>query len=226
MRALMVLFVFVAGCERAREPPPPPPPKPPPVESIDIMLAIDLSKSMEETDLPRDRLDATQVALRKFVATSTHDRFGIVLYAQQAKRLVALTADRAAIDQALGKIQIGDVPEYGTAIGDGLGLAVDELATSTAKRKVVVLVGDGDNNWVTRFDPDQAAAAANKAGVAVYTLLVGNDSSADSFGGMSTNPATFKRIAATTSGAYYPAIDPATFERGLAAVRTKLDTHP
>lgn len=225
MRALLVLFVFVAGCERAGEPPPPPLPKPPPVESIDIMLAIDLSKSMEETDLPRDRLDATQVALRKFVATSTHDRFGIVIYAQQAKRLFALTADRAAIDQSLGKIQIGDVPEYGTAIGDGLGLAVDELATSSAKRKVVVLVGDGDNNWVARFDPEQAAAAAKKAGVVVYTLLVGNDSTAD-FGGMSTNPATFKSIAATTSGAYYPAIDPATFDRGLAAVRTKLDAQP
>jgi Ca-activated chloride channel family protein len=225
MRALLVVFVFVAGCERAREPPPPPPPKPPPVESIDIMLAIDLSKSMEETDLPRDRLDATQVALRKFVAASTHDRLGIVIYAQQAKRLAALTADRATIDQALAKIQIGDVPELGTAIGDGLGLAVDELATSTAKRKVVVLVGDGDNNWVTRFDPDQAAAAAKKAGVVVYTLLVGNDSTAD-FGGMSTSPSTFKSIAATTSGAYYAAIDGATFERGLAAVRTKLDAQP
>ena len=105
------------------------------------MLAIDLSKSMEETDLPRDRLDATQVALRKFVAASVHDRFGIVIYAQQAKRLAALTADRAAIDQALAKIQIGDIPELGTAIGDGLGLAVDELAT--AKRRVVVLASCG-----------------------------------------------------------------------------------
>ena len=224
MRALLVLFVVV-GCERATEHQPPPSPTPPPVESIDIMLAIDLSKSMEETDLPRDRLDATQVALRKFVAASTHDRFGIVIYAQQAKRLAGLTADRAAIDQALGKIRIGDVPEYGTAIGDGLGLAVDELATSTAKRRVVVLVGDGDNNWVTRLDPDQAAAAAKKAGVVVYTMLVGNDSTAD-FGGMSTNPATFRSIAATTSGEYYPAIDAATFDRGLAAVRTKLDAHP
>jgi Ca-activated chloride channel family protein len=225
VRALLVVLVVVAGCERAHEPPPPPPPKPPPVESIDIMLAIDLSKSMEETDLPRDRLDATQVALRKFVAASTHDRFGIVIYAQQAKRLAGLTADHAAIDEALGKIQIGDVPEYGTAIGDGLGLAVDELATSSAKRKVVVLVGDGDNNWVTRFDPDQAAAAAKKAGVVVFTLLVGNDSTAD-FGGMSTSPPTFKSIAATTSGAYNAATDSATFDRGLAAVRTKLDAHP
>ncbi|MEO8841777.1 MAG: VWA domain-containing protein [Kofleriaceae bacterium] len=224
MRALLVLFVSV-GCERAREPPPPPPPKPPPVEAVDIVLAIDLSKSMEETDLPSDRLDATQVALRTFVANSPHDRFGIVLYAQQAKRLAPLTADRASIERALGKIQIGDVPDLGTAIGDGLGLAVDELATSTAKRRVVVLVGDGDNNWVTRFDPDQAAAAAKQAGVIVYTLLVGNDSTTD-VGGMSTNPTTFKNIAATTSGAYYRATDPTTFARGLAAVRTKLDAGP
>lgn len=224
MRALLVLFLWV-GCEQGTEHQPPPPPKPPPVESIDIMLAIDLSKSMEETDLPRDRLDATQIALRKFVAASTHDRFGIVIYGQKPKRLAALTADHTTIDQALAKIQIGDVPEYGTAIGDGLGLAVDELATSTAKRRVVVLVGDGDNNWVTRYDPDQAAAAAKKAGVVVYTLLVGNNSTGD-FGGMSTNPATFRKISAATSGEYHPATDLATFDRGLAAVRAKLDAHP
>lgn len=103
-----------------------------------------------------------------------------------------------------------------------MGLAVEELAASPAKRRVVVLVGDGDNNWVARFDPEQADAAAKQAGVVVYTLLVGKAG----LGGMTIDPATFKRISATTSGAFYPATDPVTFERGLTAVRKQLDAQP
>ena len=59
---------------------------------------------------------------------------------------------------------IGDVPELGTAIGDGLALALAQLRRTDAKSKVVILLSDGDSNWVTRFDPDEAARAAQDDG--------------------------------------------------------------
>ena len=223
MGALPIVLVLVAACERASErDPPKPPPKPPePVEAIDIVIAIDLSKSMEETDLPPDRLGATQNALRKFVAASGRDRLGIVLYARDVRRLAELTTDTKSIDRAIAKLQIGDVDELGTAIGDGLAEAVDELRPSTAKHKVVLLVGDGDNNSVTHFGPDQAAALARQAGVTVYTFLSGAENP-DGFT-MATNPKTFIDVAAATSGTFHRAPNVAAFDRGLAEVRAKLD---
>jgi Ca-activated chloride channel family protein len=117
---------------------------------------------------------------------------------------------------------IGDVPELGTAIGDGLALGVALLRRSDAKSKVVILLSDGDSNWVTRFDPDDAARAAQQAGIKVYTLLVGREES-DLFGGMSVNPATLRGIATKTGGEFFRASDYASFDRGFQTVRTKLD---
>jgi len=120
-------------------------------------------------------------------------------------------------------LAIGDVPELGTAIGDGLALGLAQLRRSDAKSKVVILLSDGDTNWVTRFDPDQAARTAKEMGVKVYTLLVGSETS-DLFGGMSVNPATLKNIADTTGGDFFRASDYDSFDRGFQTVRKKLDT--
>src|SRR5690606_35087980 len=117
---------------------------------------------------------------------------------------------------------IGDVPELGTAIGDGLALAVAQLRRSDAKGKVVILLSDGDSNWVTQFDPQEAARIAREQKIKVYTLLVGREES-DLFGGMSVNPATLRNIAATTGGEFFRASDYASFDRGFQTVRTKLD---
>ena len=115
----------------------------------------------------------------------------------------------------MSDLAIGDVPELGTAIGDGLALALAQLRRSDAKSKVVILLSDGDSNWVTRFDPDEAARAAKEMGVKVYTLLVGREET-DLFGGMSVNPATLRNIAAITGGEFFRATD---YDRSTAASR-------
>jgi Ca-activated chloride channel family protein len=193
------------------------------VDSIDIMLVVDMSKSMEETDMQRDRLDAAQRVIRRFLHKTHNDRIGLVVFGQQAMLQCPLTQDTKLLEQIVSDLAIGDVPELGTAIGDGLALGLAQLRRSDAKSKVVILLSDGDTNWVTRFDPDQAARAAQEMGVKVYTLLVGSESS-DLFGGMSVNPATLRNIAATTGGEFFRAADYESFDKGFQTVRKKLDT--
>ena len=201
------------------------------VDTIDIMIVVDMSKSMEETDLPRDRLDAAQRVIRRFLRRSTHDRIGLVIFGQQAMLQCPLTLDTKVLEQIVTDLAIGDVPELGTAIGDGLGLALSQLRDDRrdlgpddqpSKSKVVILLSDGDSNWVTRFEPDEAARVAKQMGVKVYTILVGKEES-DLFGGMSVNPETLRSIAALTGGEFFRATDYDSFDRGFQTVREKLD---
>jgi len=202
------------------------------IDTIDIMIVVDMSKSMEETDLPRDRLDAAQRVIRRFLRRSTHDRIGLVVFGQQAMLQCPLTLDTKLLEQIVADLAIGDVPELGTAIGDGLGLALSQLRDDRrdlapgeppTKSKVVILLSDGDSNWVTRFEPDEAAQVARDMGVKVYTVLVGREES-DLFGGTSVNPATLRSIAALTGGEFFRATDYESFDRGFQTVRSKLDT--
>jgi Ca-activated chloride channel family protein len=202
------------------------------IDTIDIMLVVDMSKSMEETDLPRDRLDAAQRVIRRFLRRTTHDRIGLVVFGHQAMLQCPLTLDTKVLEQIVADLAIGDVPELGTAIGDGLGLALSQLRddrretgpeNAPAKSKVVILLSDGDSNWVTRFEPDEAARVARDMGVKVYTVLVGREES-DLFGGMSVNPATLRSIAALTGGEFFRATDYESFDKGFQTVRQKLDT--
>jgi Ca-activated chloride channel family protein len=193
------------------------------IDSVDIMIVVDMSKSMEETDMQRDRIDAAQRVIRKFLRHTKNDRVGLVIFGQQAMLQCPLTQDTKMLDQIVKDLVIGDVPELGTAIGDGLALALAQLRRSDAKSKVVILLSDGDSNWVTRFAPDEAARTAHDLGVKVYTLLVGREES-DFFGGMSVNPATLRNIAQITGGEYFRASDYDSFERGFMTVRKQLDT--
>jgi len=221
-------------------------------DSIDIMIVVDMSKSMEETDLPRDRMDAAQRVIRRFLRRTRHDRVGLVIFGQQAMLQCPLTSDTKVLEQIVSDLAIGDVPELGTAIGDGLAMAVASLrrsdgqctpgatpetcadgfacnakgfceATKKKKSKVVILLSDGDNNWVTRFNPDEAARVAAENGIKVYTILVGREES-DLFGGMSVNPATLRNIAQVTGGEFFRASDYETFDKGFQSVRKQLDT--
>jgi Ca-activated chloride channel family protein len=220
-------------------------------DSIDIMIVFDMSKSMEETDLPRDRMDAAQRVIRRFLRRTKQDRVGLVIFGQQAMLHTPLTHDMKMLEQVVADLAIGDVPELGTAIGDGLAMALavlrrsdgqcdpsptapqtcpDDFTCSTKgycegkkRNKVVILLSDGDNNWVTKFNPDDASKTAREMGVQVYTVLVGREES-DLFVGMSVNPTTLRNIATNTGGEFFRATDYESFDRGFQTVRSKLDT--
>ncbi len=194
------------------------------VDSVDIMVVFDLSKSMEEADMsPRaDRFDAAQYVVRQFIARREGDRVGLAIFAQGAMLQTPLTLDMKVLDWIVADLKIGDVPESGTAIGDGLGMALGQLKKSDAKSKVVVLLSDGDNNVVTAFTPAEAAKLAKDMGVKVFTVLVGAEST-DWFGGMSVNPETMREIASITGGQFFRATDSRELNASFEEVRKSLD---
>lgn len=194
-------------------------PASPRAEASDVMFAIDMSKSMMETDVPPSRLEATKLALRRFVANDRIDHIGIVIFSQQSKRVASLDASADELEQAIASLRIGDVPELGTGIGDGLAGAVDEVRAGSAKRQTVILISDGDYNWATHFDPDQAISAAKAVGVAVHAVLIGHDPA----GGVpTTNPSLMEHIAVATGGTFYRAPDGAALDRALVDIQSRL----
>lgn len=193
------------------------------VDSIDIMIVLDLSKSMEESDMAprRDRLDAAQLVIRQFVAERKGDRVGLAIFAEAAMLQCPLTFDMKFLDWIVADLKIGDVPESGTAIGDGLGMALGQLEKSDAQSKVVLLLSDGDNNVVTAFTPEEAGALAAKDHVKVFTVLVGAETT-DWYGEDSVNPQTLKDIATVSGGQAFRATDSKELNKSFKAVHDTL----
>jgi Ca-activated chloride channel homolog len=200
------------------------------VEGIDIMIVLDMSKSMEETDLRRDRLDAAQRTIRHFLTERKNDRIGLVVFAKQAMLQCPPTLDYLALDRMVSDLTLGDIEPMGTAIGDGLGLALASLRRSDARSKVVILLTDGDSNIVNEMSPEESKDLAAQMKVKVFTVLVGREAGAggprhDRFGRQehATNPALLKKIAADTGGKYFNAGDDVALERGFDEVRATLE---
>lgn len=198
------------------------------VEGIDVMLVVDLSKSMEERDLRPDRLAAAKRTIRRFIQGRAEDKIGLAIFAREAMLACPLTLDHAALDQIVGGLELGDVEAMGTAIGDGLGVGLAALRRSDARSKVVVLLSDGDSNTTLELDPAEAAEAAREAGVRVFTVLIGQErdpDAADVFGRPQhgVNPVLLKEVAAVTGGRYLNAADAASLDRSFDEVRATLE---
>jgi len=141
-------------------------------EGIDIVIALDVSGSMAALDFkPTDRLGVAKDVISRFIAGRPDDRIGIVEFAGAAVTLCPLTLDHHVARSLLSRAKLGVLPD-GTAIGMGLGTAVNRLRRSTARSKVIVLVTDGSNNS-GELDPVSATELAAKEGITVHTVLVG-----------------------------------------------------
>ena len=153
-------------------------------EGYDIMMCIDLSTSMLSEDYERNgqainRLDAIRPVIQAFIEKRPDDRIGIVLFSGKAYTLSSLTLDHDWISRQLERVQIGLI-EDGTAIGDGLGVALTRLDQakheSNGRRQgaFIVLLTDGANNRGT-LAPMQAAAIAKARNIPIYTIGAGRD---------------------------------------------------
>jgi Ca-activated chloride channel family protein len=143
---------------------------------IDIVMAIDVSASMLAKDLKPNRLEALKDVATKFVQKRPNDRIGIVVYAGESFTQTPITSDKGIVQNTIRKIQWGQI-EDGTAIGMGLGSAVNRLKDSKAKSKVIILLTDGVNN--TGFvDPKTATGLAKQLGIKVYTIGLGTNGTA------------------------------------------------
>lgn len=143
---------------------------------IDIVMAIDVSASMLAKDLKPNRLEALKAVAIKFVNKRPNDRIGIVVYAGESYTQTPITSDKTIVKNTIRKIRWGQIND-GTAIGMGLGSAVNRLKESKAKSKVIILLTDGVNN--TGFiDPKTATELAKELNIKVYTIGLGTNGTA------------------------------------------------
>lgn len=201
-----------------------------PVSGRDLMLAVDLSGSMQEEDFILhgdrvDRLTATKTVAGEFIARRVGDRIGLILFGEQAYLQAPLTFDRKTVQTFLDEAVIG-LAGKATAIGDAIGLAVKRLRERDARNRVLVLLTDGANT-AGAVDPLEAADLAARSGLRIYTIGVGADEMLvrDLFGLRRVNPSaeldeeSLKAIADRSGGRYFRARD----TRELEAIYKELD---
>lgn len=197
-------------------------------EGIDIVLALDVSESMLAQDFKPNRLGAAKNKALKFIENRTNDRIGLVVFAGESFTQCPLTIDHKVVKKLLMEIQSGWI-EGGTAIGMGLGTAVNRLKESDAKSKVIILLTDGVNNR-GNIAPENAAEMATSNNIRVYAIGVGTQGQAPMpydtpFGktvryvDVEIDEELLKDIAAQTGGKYFRA----TNNRSLEEVYNKIE---
>lgn len=221
-------------------------------EGIDIMVALDMSGSMQAAlaNVPEDlaryiapkprgvrptRLDGAKAVVRDFISRRKSDRIGVVVFGSSAFVLSPPTLDYHLLDTLVGRMELNLIDPGGTAIGDALGVAVARLRKSTAKSKAVILLTDGDNKG-GKLAPEYGAHLANVVGAKLYTVQLGQGGAAevqegfDLFGqpryvttDFPVNPALLKLLADKTGGAAYVASDAKALQASFHDVLNKLE---
>ena len=200
-----------------------------PISGRDLMLAVDLSRSMQEVDFVLDgqrvdRLTATKKVVGDFIERRVGDRLGLVLFGTQAYLHVPLTFDRSTVAQLLEETVIG-LAGPSTAIGDAIGLAVKRLRDNDSEDKVLILVTDGANTAGV-IEPQRAAELAAAAGLTIHTVGIGADEIMVRrlFGSFRYNPSrdldekTLRAVAESTQGRYFRARDVTELESIYAEI--------
>ncbi len=198
------------------------------------MLALDLSNSMEATDLQPNRLEAAKRTVDDFIKRRRSDRIGLVVFGREAFTHCPLTLDYGVLRGMLADMQLHLIDGTGTAIGNALGVSLARLRKSDAKSRVVILLTDGDNNS-GNVTPAQAARYAHAMGVKVFTILMGPkagevNAGRDIFGRpirvqrqYPVNPKLLQEIADKTNGRAYRATDRQALEQNFESILDELD---
>ena len=195
-------------------------------QARNLILSLDLSKSMLTRDFMVgstriSRIQGVKAVVRDFLEKRLDDRLGIVVFGSQAFLQAPLTRDHALLEQLVGALEVGLAGD-GTAIGDGLGLAIKRIRDLPAASRAIILLTDGVSN-AGQINPIQAAKVARDLGVRVYTIGIGsNESVSESIGGFIPRtiqrPAEFdektlRQIAELTQAKYFSASDADALER-------------
>lgn len=201
-----------------------------PANGRDILVAVDISGSMEREDMiirgrAVNRLVAVKAVVGEFVIERKGDRLGLVLFGEKAYLQTPLTFDRETMQTLLREAQIGFAGN-GTAIGDAIGLSVKRLQERPIDHRVLILLTDGSNN-AGALEPDEATDLAQRAKVKIYTIGIGAEAQEQRglFGRTTVNPSadldeeTLIKIANRTGGAYFRARNPTE----LAAIYQNLN---
>lgn len=143
-------------------------------EGIDIMLAVDISQSMQIEDFEPNRLTAAKEVARDFIKGRLQDRIGIVVFSGDAFSLAPLTTDYRLLNSYLDDISFEMIESRGTAIGSALAVVTNRMRESKSKSKVCILLSDGDNT-AGNIDPITSAELAAAYDIKIYTIIVGRE---------------------------------------------------
>jgi Ca-activated chloride channel homolog len=208
---------------------------------VDLMLAVDVSGSMEALDFnlggePSSRVEVVKSVVSRFIEGRPNDRIGLVAFAGAPYLVSPLTLDHDWLKQNLERVKTGLI-EDSTAIGSALATCVNRLRDQPSKSRIVVLLTDGMNN-AGKVAPQTAAEAARAMGVKVYTIAAGSEGEApvpvkDQFGNrriamakVDVDEETLGKIAAETGGKFFRATDTDSLKKIYAEIdRMEKTTH-
>lgn len=201
-----------------------------PTEGREMMIAVDLSGSMQIEDMSLNgstvnRLDMLKVVLGNFIEHRVGDRLGLILFADDAYMQTPMTFDRKTVKQMLDESVLGLVGRK-TAIGDAIALAVKRFDAKKKSNKVLLLLTDGQNT-AGKITPEQALELAIAKDITIYSIGIGADVMLQQslFGTRRVNPSseldeqTLTKLAQQTGGRYFRAKD----SQGMELIYKLLD---
>lgn len=212
----------------------------------DIMVALDVSTSMNAEDFKPDRITVAKEVLAEFIRGRAQDRIGLVVFAGKSYLQSPLTTDHTTVLNYLGQVYTGMI-EDSTAIGMALATCVNRLKDSEAKTKIILLLTDGENN-AGEIDPETAAKMAQALGIKIYSIGIGDPKGAPvkirdpqrTWGVYARNPdgslfltkmneAGLRRISELSEGGYFMATDEGKFREIFSRIdkmeKTKFKAH-
>lgn len=197
-------------------------------EGIDIMIALDISQSMQIEDFTPNRLEAAKRVAMDFINGRVQDRIGLVVFSGDAFSLAPLTTDYELLRSYIKEINFEMIESRGTAIGSAMAVVTNRMRESESKSKVCILLSDGDNT-AGNIDPITAAELAAAYHIKIYTIVIGKEGlvpyGKDFFGrpNMIENTideTTMRKMAAIGGGEFFRASD----NNALRRVFEQIDT--
>jgi Ca-activated chloride channel family protein len=186
----------------------------------DLLVAIDVSQSMETRDMhspdgrPISRLEAVKEVVDAFIARRTGDRVGLILFGNSAHLQAPLTLDHEVVSELLREAAIGMAGPQ-TMLGEPIGLGITLLSSSKARSRMMILVTDG-NDTGSRMPPTRAADIAAERDVRLYAIVVGNPETS----GEKVDMAAMRDITNRTGGRAFLALDRAQLEEAYSGLDT------
>jgi len=190
---------------------------------VDVVIAVDVSKSMLAQDMKPSRLEKAKYELHNLVDKLSGNRIGIVAFAGKPFLQCPLTLDMSAVKTFLDSLSADIIPVPGTSLGEAIDLSVKSFVNKERKYKALIILTDGEDH---ESDPLSSADAAKKEGVKIFTIGFGTSQGelipeTDESGGITgykkdksgqtvmtkLDEATLGKIAFETGGKYYQATD-------------------
>lgn len=201
------------------------------VNGVDIVIALDVSGSMQCFDDLKDqqrRIDVAKKEAIRFVDMRSSDPIGLVLFGAEAISRCPLTLDKQILKDMIARVELGVINQNGTALGTGLSVALNRLRNSKAKSRIVVLLTDGcPSREIDMIDPVHAIELAKQLGIKVYTVGIGSEKGGYvHFAGFgvqqiqdSINVELLEKIAKETGGQFFRAKNP----KDMRTIYDKID---